>query len=261
MILGDRTRLQQVILNLVSNAVKFTERGAITLWLEIGKQEVVVAVSDTGMGIPLAEQEMIFNEFRQSERAARRGYGGMGLGLAISRRLVELHGGRIGVLSSGGDGAGSTFYFTLPVMAQRAGDDRDPDPVTQAVLLLTEHSGDDRAVCDYLRGRGFTVETLALAEEPGWLDRIVASPPGAVVLDYEPAAERGWELMQRLKLNPDTRDVPVLFYALPEGTGAGSLLTLDYLTKPLGGDDLAEALARQGVTGCRGKAADDLAGR
>ena len=93
-VMGDRTRLQQVILNLVSNAVKFTEQGTVTLWAEAGKDEVLVAVSDTGMGIPSAEQEVIFDEFRRSERTARRGYGGMGLGLAISRRLVELHRGR-----------------------------------------------------------------------------------------------------------------------------------------------------------------------
>ena len=104
-----------MVLNLVSNAIKFTEQGYVRLWAEAGKQQVVVAVTDSGMGIPSDEQEFIFDEFRQSERAARRGYGGMGLGLAISRRLVALHGGKIGVLSTGADGAGSTFYFTLPV--------------------------------------------------------------------------------------------------------------------------------------------------
>ena len=71
LVLGDRTRLQQVILNLVSNAVKFTEQGSVSLWVEVGKKEVVIAVSDTGLGIPAAEQEMIFNEFKQSERTTR----------------------------------------------------------------------------------------------------------------------------------------------------------------------------------------------
>src|SRR6185436_5713034 len=137
---GDRTRLRQVVLNLVSNAIKFTEQGTITLEVkriedlraiadlglrmadlqnqpsEIHNQQwVLVSVSDTGPGIPLEEQRAIFDEFRQSERTTARGYGGMGLGLAICKRLIELHGGEIGVYSSGDEGDGSTFYFTLPL--------------------------------------------------------------------------------------------------------------------------------------------------
>ena len=113
---GDRTRLRQIALNLVANAVKFTDTGSVSLWVETSQEQMVVAITDTGIGISMAEQEFIFDEFRQSERVAKRGYGGIGLGLAISRRLIEMHGGQIGVLSTGGDGAGSTFYFTLPVM-------------------------------------------------------------------------------------------------------------------------------------------------
>ena len=166
LILGDRTRLQQVILNLVSNAVKFTEQGSVSLWVEIGKKEAVIAVSDSGLGIPATEQETIFNEFKQSERTARRGYGGMGLGLAISRRLVELHGGQIGVLSTGSDGAGSTFYFTLPILTTPTGDARGPGAWAQTVVVLTEQAGEGITLTNYLLGRGFTVETVAIAENP-----------------------------------------------------------------------------------------------
>ena len=115
---------------------------------------MVVAVSDTGMGIPVAEQEIIFDEFRQSKRAARRGYGGMGLGLAISRRLVELHGGQIGLLSSGTDGAGSTFYFTLPILAPVENEPQMPINRDQVVLLLTEHAGEATRLRDHLAGPG-----------------------------------------------------------------------------------------------------------
>ncbi len=250
---GDRTRLQQVILNLVSNAIKFTEQGSVSLWVEVGKKEVVIAVSDTGMGIPSGEQETIFNEFKQSERTARRGYGGMGLGLAISRRLVELHGGQIGVLSTGSDGAGSTFYFTLPILAQPGSDPREVSARTQTVLVLIEHAGEGVTLTNYLLGRGFMVETVATAENPDWLGQVLASPPGAVVLEQGPAAERGWELMQRLKLDPATSHVPVLIYTLPEGRQTGAVLALDHLAKPLSGDDLVQALKRQGVEGSRGK--------
>jgi CheY-like chemotaxis protein len=95
--------------------------------------------------------------------------------------------------------------------------------------------------------RGFEVTELAVAEHPDWLAQIVAAPPGAVVLDFEPAAERGWELMQMLKLNPTTRDIPVLFYTLSVEQDSGSVLALDYLTKPVGPEELARALERQGL--------------
>jgi signal transduction histidine kinase/DNA-binding LacI/PurR family transcriptional regulator/AraC-like DNA-binding protein/ActR/RegA family two-component response regulator len=251
-ILGDRTRLQQVTLNLVSNAIKFTEQGAVSLWVEVGRKNVVVAVSDTGMGIPVNEQESIFNEFRQSDRTARRGYGGMGLGLAISRRLVELHGGQIGLLSSGTDGAGSTFYFTLPIMAPSEDAPHASADRGQVVLLLTECADGAARLQEHLTRRGFEVETLTIAEQPNWLAQIVLSPPGAVVLDYEPAAERGWELMQILKLNPTTHEIPVLFYAISEAQGSGAVLAIDYLAKPVDDKALVRALVRQGIA-CKSK--------
>ena len=98
---GDPARLRQVTLNLVANAVKFTTSGQVELRAEAGDGAITVFVSDTGVGVPQVEQEAIFDEFRQSERTAARGYGGLGIGLAICRELVELHGGQIGVLSSG----------------------------------------------------------------------------------------------------------------------------------------------------------------
>ena len=117
---GDRTRLRQVALNLVNNAVKFTARGEIALTAIVEDGNVIVAVCDTGLGIPVEEHRVIFDEFRQSERTTVRGYGGLGLGLAICKRLVEMHGGEIGVYSSGEEGGGSTFYLSLPVMEHQA---------------------------------------------------------------------------------------------------------------------------------------------
>ena len=89
---GDKTRLRQVLLNLLSNAIKFTAHGEVGLKVIAGSEEILVSVFDTGMGIPREEQGKIFDEFEQSERTAVRGYGGIGLGLAITRRLIEMHG-------------------------------------------------------------------------------------------------------------------------------------------------------------------------
>jgi len=113
---GDLTRLRQVALNLVNNAIKFTASGEVSLKVEIGEGTVTVLVHDTGLGIPLDEQDTIFSEFNRSERSISLGYKGLGLGLAICKRLVEMHGGTIGVRSTDEEGTGSTFYFTLPTV-------------------------------------------------------------------------------------------------------------------------------------------------
>jgi len=243
---ADRTRLQQVVLNLIGNAVKFTEQGYVRLWAERGKQQVVIAVTDSGMGIPAAEQEFIFDEFRQSERVAQRGCGGMGLGLAISRRLVELHGGKIGVLSTGAEGAGSTFYFTLPTMEADAATVPTQDR-TATVLVLGEHAGAGDRLAKDLVARGFRVETATLEGHPNWLAQIVAAPPGAIVLDFDPATGRGWELMELLRRNPATQDIPVVFYTLSGEKNQGAALAVDFLSKPVATGELARALARQGL--------------
>src|SRR5258706_3413959 len=159
---GDRMRLQQVILNLVSNAVKFTEQGEVALKIMVGEKELTVLVSDTGIGIPVDEQEAVFDEFRQSERTAQRGYGGLGLGLVSSRRLVELHGGQIGVRSSGEDDSGSTFYFTLPTMESVSLNEMTTGKQSQTVVLLTEHAGGGQGLQDHLTAHRIIGEELSL---------------------------------------------------------------------------------------------------
>ncbi|MCX7670008.1 MAG: ATP-binding protein, partial [Anaerolineae bacterium] len=164
---GDRTRLRQVLLNLIGNAVKFTATGQITLAAAVENGQVRVSVSDTGLGIPPHEQEAIFDEFRQSERTAARGYGGLGLGLAICKRLVELHGGRIAVRSSGEEGEGSTFSFSLPIMAQeppRAGGAPEMAHLAR-VLLLVKDADKGALVKAHLAQRGMAVEMCAVDGE------------------------------------------------------------------------------------------------
>lgn len=246
---GDRTRLRQVTINLLSNAVKFTEHGFVSLAVRSDETGVTVEVSDSGMGIPAEEQKSIFNEFRRSERSVARGYGGMGLGLAITKRLIELHGGEIGVRSTGVDEGGSTFSFRLPVMTTTAGDLAQRDSRRGAVLLLVEGSSGWEPLQEHLQQKGFEVEVMDVSRRRDWLAQVIARPPGAVVLDFQPATERGWELMQRFKQNPETRDIPVVFYSLSAGRSGGAVLEVDYLPKPLGSLELAEALERLGLKG------------
>jgi signal transduction histidine kinase/HAMP domain-containing protein len=113
---GDERRITQVLLNLVSNAIKFTDAGSVSVRARLDGGSLLVAVADTGVGIAAADQERIFGEFQQVDSSSTRRKGGTGLGLAIARRIVELHGGRVWVESR--PGQGSTFFCTLPLASQ-----------------------------------------------------------------------------------------------------------------------------------------------
>ena len=114
---GDERRLTQVLLNLAGNAIKFTDTGGISIEARASDGAFVVSVSDTGPGISEADQQKIFEEFQQADSSSTRAKGGSGLGLSISRRIVELHGGRLWVESALGEG--STFHFTVPLRVER----------------------------------------------------------------------------------------------------------------------------------------------
>ncbi len=111
--------MRQVVINLVNNAIKFTEKGQICLRVDrLDADKVMIRVKDTGIGIPASHIESIFQEFSQVDTSTTRKAGGTGLGLPISRRLVEMHGGRMWAESSGIPGEGSTFYVELPLEAR-----------------------------------------------------------------------------------------------------------------------------------------------
>jgi signal transduction histidine kinase/DNA-binding LacI/PurR family transcriptional regulator/AraC-like DNA-binding protein len=245
---GDPARLRQVVLNLLTNAVKFTACGEVGLRAVEEPGVVRVLVSDTGVGVPEAEQEAIFDEFRQSERTAARGYGGLGIGLALCKEIVDLHGGQIGVRSSGEEQSGATFYFTLPIVREATHVQAERPVASQAVLLLSTRAGGGDRLEARLISEGFEVERLRIDEMEDWQAQVFARTPGAIVLDCAPDSARGWELIERLKQHPNTLDIPVLFYTLPASPDrdAGSLLALDYHTKPLSADALSRALERYG---------------
>jgi signal transduction histidine kinase len=109
---GDRRRVEQILLNLISNAIKFTEKGSVTIECEPEGVNVTIRVIDTGIGIKTEDMESIFQAFQQIDSGMTRKYEGTGLGLSISKRLIELMGGQIRVTSEWG--SGSTFSFSLP---------------------------------------------------------------------------------------------------------------------------------------------------
>lgn len=117
---GDDEQVRTVLMNLLGNAVKFTEKGQVEVLAVRSGDMVRVAVRDTGIGIPDDQQEKIFEDFRQASSSLNRAFGGAGLGLALAKKIVELHGGRIGVHSI--PGKGSEFFFTLPLHPAEVGE-------------------------------------------------------------------------------------------------------------------------------------------
>jgi len=125
----DRTKVKQIVLNLISNAVKFTARGSVSISTRTNGKQVRIAVSDTGIGIRPQDLEVIFEEFRQVDQSRTREYGGTGLGLSITRKLIALLGGDIAVASQ--YGRGSTFTVTLPINSEQLTTD---EQVTRVAL-------------------------------------------------------------------------------------------------------------------------------
>ena len=246
---GDRTRLRQVMLNLVNNAAKFTTHGEVALSARVEGGRVAMVVQDTGLGIPVEEQEAIFDEFRQSDRTTARGYGGLGLGLAICKRLVKMHGGEIGVQSSGQEGSGSTFTVVLPAMERQqvCSAVETSSSLAERVVLLVKDTGPDNSLREHLIRCGLEVEVYAADGKGDWLSWLVSVPPVAVILDLGLASEQGWEVIRLLKENAITRNVAVLFATIADDQGTGAIVEMEYLTKPMGSVELCDVLLRQGL--------------
>ena len=248
-VMGDRTRLRQVVLNLISNAAKFTSTGQVRLEVRLEGEQVKVSVSDTGQGVPPAEQGKIFGEFGRSDLAVKRGIGGMGLGLAIAKQLVERQGGQIGVTSSGQEGSGSTFFFTLPSIQPP----QEAEPAglfgqVKGIALLTERAVMKERLASPLQALGFTFQVYDISADPDWLLHLTTNAPGFIILDEQLVAERGWTVLGALKRQPSTELVPLLICRLDEDGDRNALVGLDYLFKPLNPNQLLRELERYGLT-------------
>ncbi|NJL32581.1 MAG: response regulator [Chloroflexaceae bacterium] len=249
---ADKTRIRQVLLNLLSNAAKFTDEGSITVraWQE--EQEVIVSVTDTGNGIPSDKFDAIFEEFRQADEGSDRSYQGTGLGLAICKRLVEMHGGRIWVEST--LGVGSTFFFSLPLVAH-APEQGSPEPGSVLYPLGTnDPSGipivvieDDLSAIEiiaaYLRPEGYTI--YGVKDSRYALEEVRRFQPAAIILDILIPYKDGWQVLSELKAAPDLRDIPVICYTIVDDERLGlSLGASAYLVKPIEADVLCETVRR-----------------
>jgi len=264
-LLGDPHRLRQLLLNLTSNAIKFTEQGGVTVEISCrgearGTVELHCAVRDTGIGLSVATQENLFQEFTQADSSMTRKFGGTGLGLAICRKLVELMGGQIGVTST--EGKGSTFWFSVRLGIQPAADrpapahlavpPPRPAPIrsrTLRVLLVEDNRVNQKLAIAQLRKLGCEVETANNGVEvlAAWVSR----PCDMILMDCHMPEMDGFEATRRIRalekerLLPATPIIAITANAM-QGDRENCLQAgmNDYISKPVALEDLEAALER-----------------
>jgi len=257
---SDPARVLQIVTNLVGNALKFTERGSITVRFEPRERDSwAIVVSDTGIGIPEEEQTTIFEEFRQGEAVEHRGRGGTGLGLAIVRKLAAVLGGTISVESAAGEG--SRFTVVLPRElpqddeASATAGETPAWPVAaqpgRSVLVVDDDEGVRRLFAYELASLG--VRILEAGDGRTAVEIATAERPDAILLDVLMPGVDGWETLRLLKQRPETRNIPVVILSVVDNRAFGlSLGAFDYLVKPVEISALVDSLSRAGVLATRG---------
>jgi signal transduction histidine kinase/DNA-binding response OmpR family regulator len=251
---ADRLRFRQVVLNLLSNAVKFTpDGGRVDVRASIRDLDLVVLVADTGVGVAAEDRQRIFDSFQQGTRLPGQ-VEGTGLGLTLSKRIVELHGGRIWIESEAGQG--STFGFALPAGSKEPALKSVPQAGLDSGLTTEPAAGpgptvvvveDDRRSFDllraYLEAAGARVVGARDGEEG--LDTVRRLSPAGVVLDILLPGMDGWEVLAQLKADPGTAAIPVVVVSMLDERSRGFALgAAEYLVKPVGKDQLLAALYR-----------------
>ena len=253
---ADQMRLRQALLNLMSNANKFTERGTITIDARKGQEEgrdwVTIAVADTGIGMTAEQIGKLFREFSQADASTTRKYGGTGLGLAISKRFCQMMGGDIAVESE--VGRGSTFTIRLPRTVQidqaqtrmtGANVESAPSVGVEAqdrlILVVDDDATVRELVQRHLERSGFAVVTAGGGQEGLRLVRELR--PAAVTLDIMMPDLDGWTVLAAIKGDPALAAIPVVLMSIVDQKNRGYTLgAADYLVKPVDRTKLIETL-------------------
>ncbi len=290
----DRTKFKQILYNICSNAIKFSpEGGVVRVRASVGTMPAVgneregmralhIEVQDEGIGIAAKDIDRIFNPFEQVEGDHARRFEGTGLGLSLTKRLVELHGGTIGVTSE--LGKGSCFYYSLPIeevdedgeLISTGDEPQAPDDienVTKAkpvqvtvkehhkplpvspdaplILVVDDDQGSQELATLYLTEAGYRVCRASNGYEA--LERAREEHPFLIMLDVMMPGKDGWEVLQELKMDPATADIPVMMCSVAEGQELGVALgATDYISKPIDRKTLSSKLAGLGLGRKRG---------
>ena len=256
-VLGDPGRLRQVVLNIVGNAIKFTEKGEIVLRISRSESDddgalLHISVSDSGIGIPVAKLGAVFDAFSQEDSSTTRKYGGTGLGLTICSRLVAAMGGQIWVESE--VGTGSVFHFTMRVELDHSDTDSLPPIVRfdgRSVLIVDDNAVNRLVLCKSLEIEGMITHAVASgAEALQWLSQGAGQLPPCdiVLLDAQMPEMDGFAVAQHILKLPRCASLPMVMLSSAGMKGDAQRATevgiAGYLTKPVARDELLQVLAR-----------------
>src|SRR5262245_52195951 len=245
----DPMRLRQILLNLLSNACKFTKQGEVKLRVKKivdARNWIEIAVADTGIGMTPEQQSKLFKEFTQVDSSTARQYGGTGLGLAIARKLARMMGGDVTVASE--LGKGSVFTVRLPAGAHSqarssAGSDGRLSATFDRVLVIDDDATARELITDHLKAEGFSVVTAAGGVEGLKLAKELR--PTAITLDVMMPDLDGWSVLAALRQDRDLSEVPVIMVSILDEQRRGAALgAAGYLTKPVDHEQLRRLVER-----------------
>ncbi len=258
---ADQKRIRQILLNLLSNASKFTAKGSITVKVLPSPEEkkVTVSVFDTGRGISKEDSERIFSEFVQAGLADASA--GTGLGLPISRHFVEMHGGSMNLQSE--LGKGSVFSFTLPLQSICDDSEQEPVAVTERgdtgktkVVIIDDDENARIMLSRSLLGGHYNVVTLQDSRVS--LQRVKEVRPDVVLLDIMMPDADGWSILKALREDPATKNIPVIMCSiLAKENKAVVIEASDYVSKPIDPKELSDTIHKYAVPGTTVLAIDD----
>jgi signal transduction histidine kinase/DNA-binding response OmpR family regulator len=253
-LVADAAKLKQMLLNLVSNAIKFNPVGGrVTIRARQAESWIEIAVSDTGIGIAKADLGRLFTEFQQLDSGPGRQQEGTGLGLALTKRFAELHGGKVSVESV--PGKGSTFTLRLPLEAKPTKEPSIPqpqpiepaDPRRPLILVVEDNPEAAELLARHLDAGGFRMEIARTGADALTMAR--ALKPVAITLDILLPEIDGWEVLTRLKDDELTQNIPIVVVSVVDNPALGRALgALDYFVKPVDGKALLSRLAQYTFT-------------
>ena len=256
--IADERRLKQMLLNLLSNAIKFTPTGTVSLWVQKQAQGISFTVADTGIGIDSEKLTLLFQPFHQLDSGLNRQYQGTGLGLALTRRLAQMHGGEVTVQSVLGEGSQFTLYLpdipqdllqsqSVSVGSHLEASPAQPPTIVGRILLVEDDESSAMLLRDYLQTVGYQVEHIA--EGTGFLQQVRSFRPNLILLDVQlPDGITGLDLLIELRQEPQWQHLPVVMVTAMAMAGdrerclnAGAN---DYLSKPVRVVQLEDILLR-----------------